>query len=280
MLAAGSLGGMKKHSPPASVTIAYGTFIAAAFMIYILVAEGEFSAILTMSAIMQCLAIALLAMKVVSTGSADGISVRALTMDAIAFACRLSSTIFYNGYLPADVTGDWVYQAIEICSLCLALWLLRHVLVEKRQTYNADDDSLPISGMLLGCLVSAMAFHADLDDRPIFDTMWMAGLLIGTVAVMPQLWLISQNGGRAEALTSHYVATMAVSRVLSGLFMWHAREDLTCKPWAALGGINHAPFAILGAHAFHLLLLGDFGYYYIKAVAKQGFSSMEPTILV
>jgi hypothetical protein len=280
MLAAGSLGGMKKNSPSTSVTVAYGAFLMVAFMIYVLVAEGEFSAILTMSAVMQCLAIALLAMKVVATGSADGISVRALTMDAVAFACRLSSTIFYNGYLPADVTGDWVYQAIEICSLCLALWLLRHVLVEKRQTYNADDDSLPISGMLLGCLVCAMAFHADLDDRPIFDTLWMAGLLIGTVAVMPQLWLISQNGGRAEALTSHYVATMAVSRFLSGLFMWHAREDLTSKPWAALGGINHAPFAILGAHAFHLLLLGDFGYYYIKSVAKQGLCSMEPTILV
>jgi len=281
MLAAvGPLSGMAKNAPPMHVTIAYGAFLMLGVMIYTLVAEGEFSAILTMSAITQCLAISLLAMKVVSTGDAGDISARALTLDAVAFACRLSSTIFFNGYLPADVTGDWVYQAIDICSLCLTLWLLRYVLVDKRQTYNSDDDNLPTSGLLLGCMVMAMLFHADLDDRPIFDTLWMAGLFIGAVSVMPQLWLISQNSGRAEALTSHYVAMMAVSRFLSGIFMWHAREDLSSKPWAILGGWNHGAPVILGAHALHLLLLGDFGYYYIKAIAKNGLSLSEPTIMV
>jgi len=281
MLAAtGRLSGMAKNAPPMHVTIAYGVFLMLGVMIYTLVAEGEFSAILTMSAITQCLAISLLAMKVVSTGDAGDISARALALDAVAFACRLSSTIFFNGYLPADVTGDWVYQAIDICSLCLTLWLLRYVLVDKRQTYNSDDDNLPTSGLLLGCMVMAMLFHADLDDRPIFDTLWMAGLFIGAVSVMPQLWLISQNSGRAEALTSHYVAMMAVSRFLSGIFMWHAREDLSSKPWAILGGWNHGAPVILGAHALNLLLLGDFGYYYIKAIAKNGLSLSEPTIMV
>jgi len=281
MLAAtGRLSGMAKNAPPMHVTIAYGVFLMLGVMIYTLVAEGEFSAILTMSAITQCLAISLLAMKVVSTGDAGDISARALTLDAAAFVCRLSSTIFFNGYLPADVTGDWVYQAIDICSLCLTLWLLRYVLVDKRQTYNSDDDNLPTSGLLLGCMVMAMLFHADLDDRPIFDTLWMAGLFIGAVSVMPQLWLISQNSGRAEALTSHYVAMMAVSRFLSGIFMWHAREDLSSKPWAILGGWNHGAPVILGAHALNLLLLGDFGYYYIKAIAKNGLSLSEPTIMV
>jgi len=280
MLAAGSLSAVTKHTPPTHLIVTYGAFLAVGFMIYTLVAEGEFSAILTMSAVTQCLAISLLAMKVVCTGSAGDISVRGLTLEAVAFACRLSSTIFFNGYLPADVSGDWVYQAIEICSLCLALWLLRHVLVDKRQTYNEEDDSLPISGLLLGSMVLAMLFHADLDDRPIFDTLWMASQFISTAAVMPQLWLISQRGGRVEALTSHYVAMLAMSRFLSGLFFWHCRMDLSSKPWAMLGGWNHGPVAILGANAMHLLLLGDFGYYYIKAAATKGICSLEPTILV
>ena len=44
--------------------------------------------------------------------------------------------------------------------------------------------------------------------------------------------------------------------------MWHARFDITCDPW--VDGFNHAIWVILGAHLLHLVLLGDFGYYYVK----------------
>ena len=33
---------------------------------------------------------------------------------------------------------------------------------------------------------------------------------------------------------------------------------------------SEAIWAILGAHLLHLLLLGDFGYYYVKAMTQQG----------
>ena len=76
-----------------------------------------------------------------------------------------------------------------------------------------------------------------MNDNPLFDTLWMTGLFTGVVAVMPQLWLIIKTGGRAEAMTSHYVAAMALSRILSGIFMWEAREDITSKPW--IEGFQH-----------------------------------------
>merc|ERR1719168_224092 len=124
--------------------------------------------------------------------------------------------------------------------------------------------------MALGSFVCAVVLHADMNSRPLFDALWMAGLFIGVVAVLPQLWLISRHGGRVEALTSHFIAMMAVSRALSGIFMWHARFDITCAPWVE--GYNHAVWAILAAHFVHLLLLGDFAYYYIKSVAKAGLA--------
>jgi len=97
----------------------------------------------------------------------------------------------------------------------------------------------------------------------------MAGLFTGVVAVLPQLSLIMRSGGRAEAMTSHYIAAMAMSRVLSGIFMWEAREDITCKPWVE--GIQHGIIAILIAHGLHLLLLCDFLYYYIGSMTQKGF---------
>ncbi len=66
-------------------------------------------------------------------------------------------------------------------------------------------------------------------------------------------------------MASHFVAVMAFSRVLSGTYMWYAHSEITCEPW--IGDFNHAGYAILAAHAVHLLLLGDFAYFYGKNLA-------------
>lgn len=235
---------------------------------YHLVANGEFSSILTIASMLQCLAFLLLATQTLLSGQAVGISARALALDALALACRLSSTMWLQGYLPVDASGDWVYQLVDIISLVLVIWLLHRVLVDQWRTYQANEDSFAAMSIAFVCFIAAAVFHADMNARPFFDILWMAGLFVSVVAVLPQLWLISQTGGRVEALTSHYIAAMALSRVLSGTFMWHARFDITCEPW--IEGVNHAIWAILGVHLLHILLLGDFAYYYVKAVAKKG----------
>merc|ERR1719506_3484055 len=76
----------------------------------------------------QCLALVLLGLQMISSGSASGISAKALSLDALAICCRLSSTLWLNGYLPVDASGDYVYQAFDICSLGVLAWLLYQVL--------------------------------------------------------------------------------------------------------------------------------------------------------
>merc|ERR1719436_448135 len=218
---------------------------------------------------LQCCGFALLTVQTLTQGTAEGISARALGLDALALCCRLSSTTWLHGYLPVDASGDWVYQAVDFASLALVLWLLHRVLVAKRCSYQEDEDSCAVLPMMFCCFVLAAILHADMNARPIFDTLWMAGLFISVVAVLPQLWLIHRNRGKVEALTSHYIAAMAVSRALSGVFMWHARADITCDFW--VDGVNHAIWAILSAHALHLLLLADFAYY-VRAIAKTGIA--------
>lgn len=256
---------------PPQVLVAYGLFILSAGTVWHLVADGAFSSILTLSVMVQCLGVVLLVLQVVSSGSAAGISVRAFGLDAASLCCRLSSTLWLNGYLPVDASGDYVFQGIDILSLLLVIWLLHHVLTEKKHTYQADEDSLPVLPMTLGAFALAFLLHGNMNSRPLFDSLWMASLFLSTIAVLPQLWLITRTGGHVEALTSHYIAAMAASRALAGIFMWHARSDITCVPW--LGSFNHSIWAILGAHLLHMLLLGDFGYYYIKAVVNKGLQA-------
>jgi len=260
-----------KSAPSALVMGAYAMLIISGATMYHFIAAKEFSSILTMAAMLQTFAFGLLGVQMASSRHANGISVRALGLDALALMCRLSSTVWLNGYLPVDASGDWMYQAIDICSLALVLWLLYQVLVVHKDTYQESEDTFPVTYVALGAVALAVIFHPDMDDFPLFDALWMAGLNISAIAVLPQLWLSARAGGRMEALTTHYIAAMAISRALSGLFMWHAWEDITCQPWVQ--GMNHGIWAITFAHLLHMILLGDFTYYYIRSLLKEGISS-------
>lgn len=261
----------KKDSkmPPTQVLVAYGVFAFSALAVWHMIADGEFSAILTLSVMLHCLGMALLALQVLLTGSVAGISAKALLLDALAVSCRLSSTLWLNGYLPVDASGDFIYQAFDILSLGIVAWLLHQVFVVRSYSYQADEDSLTLLPMVVGAFALAALLHGSMNSRPIFDTLWMAGLFLSSITVLPQLWLITRTGGRVEALTSHHIAAMAFSSALGGIFMWHARNDITCQEWVT--GFNHAIWAILAAHLLHMVLLGDFAYYYIKAVITRGF---------
>lgn len=264
----GEMTGKDQKNQPSLVLAAYMLFTFGSLIVYHFVANGEFSSILTMAQMIQCLAFVLLVIKSCSQGSVAGISGKSLALEALAFVCRLSSTTWLNGYLPVDASGDFVYQAVDLCSLLLVLSLLYRAYLSHRWSYEEDADSLPVLPMIAVCFLLAALLHADMNSRPLFDTLWMAGLFLSVVSVLPQLWHINQTGGVIQACTGHYIAMLATSRALSGIFMWHARFDITCVP--LLEGLNHAIWAILGAHMLHLLLLIDFGYYYVKAVTQQG----------
>merc|ERR1719191_627855 len=263
-----AMSAFKNNQPPNSMLAAYALFFGLVMFVYHFIAEGEFSSILTMAVTFQCLGFALLAAQVLIKGSAHGISGRSLGLEVLSILLRLSSTTWLNGYLPVDASGDWIYQMIDFTSLGLVCWLLYHVVVESQRSYQMEKDDLPVLPLIITSIVLAALLHADMNSRPLFDAAWMAGLNIGGVAVLPQLWIVAKNGGKVDTLTSHFIMAMAVSRLLSGMFMWHARLDITCDMW--FGEINHAIWAILAAHALNLILLGDFGYYYFKAVLSQG----------
>merc|ERR1719162_310063 len=75
----------------------------------------------------QCFAMVLLTMQVFLRGMVQGISVNSLTFHALGLTCRLSSTLWLNGYLPVDASGDRIYQAFDVFSLFLTLRLLAHI---------------------------------------------------------------------------------------------------------------------------------------------------------
>jgi hypothetical protein len=253
-------------SPTSQIAAIYAIFIVISCLVYHLLAEGEFSALLTLSAIMQCLAFALLGWQVVMCGS-TGISAQALVLDGLALCFRLSCTTWLNGYLPVDASGDYAYQITDGLSLLIVLWLI-HRLVSKGCD---NDDNFPVMRTVIVALVLAGVLRSELNDRPLFDTLWMAGLFLSCVSVLPQLWLIRSHGSVAP-MTSHFIAVMALSRIMSGFYMWHAHEEYLPEE-QFIKGFNHSGYAVLGAHFIHLVFLGDFAYYYGKTLTQHGLNA-------
>merc|ERR1719356_2343290 len=106
-----------------------------------------------------------------------------------------------------------------------------------------------------------------MNRRPFFDAIWLVSIFLGSVAVLPQLWMVNMRGGQVHSLTCHYIAAMALSRLLSGIFMWYARNDITCAEW--FEGYNQTTFAILLAQLIHTILLADFAVSYAVSYTRS-----------
>merc|ERR1719163_2118630 len=117
-----------------------------------------------MSVMVQTFAFGLLGAQMAYARHARGISAQALILNALALICRLSSKVWLDGYLPSDASGDWMYQAVDIGSLALVLWLLYQVLVVHVNTYQKAEDTFPTIHVVIGAVSLAVIFHPDMDD--------------------------------------------------------------------------------------------------------------------
>merc|ERR1719230_2131520 len=106
------------------------------------IAEQEFSSVLTMSVLSQSLAFLLIALQISNAKSVAGISGKTMILQALSLCFRLSSTLFLDGYLPLDKTGDMMYQMVDVCSLLMVLHLLKCVYKTHIVTYDQDFDTM------------------------------------------------------------------------------------------------------------------------------------------
>jgi len=254
-----------KQGADVKVILTYVVFLVGAVTLYNALSAG-FSSFLTLCAGLQCLGFVLLAMKVQNHRSTTGLSGKMLAMYGLTLCFRLSSTLHLNGYLPVDQTGDWAYQAIEICSLALVAYLMRCVFVTHRSTYQEQHDSFPITiqNLLMGCFILAVVIHPNLDRWTFFDIMWTTGCYLETLSMLPQLWMLSKIG-EVDALASHFVVLSVLARVCSLIFWYRGFAEL--RP--AHGGFNFPGWGVMGAHVAQLLLSCDFVFLYVKNFGRS-----------
>jgi len=241
--------------------LVYGCFAVIFMFGAKFLSDWKFSAIITTGAAVQLLGFCLLRMKVRKQNGVQGLSSRTLQLFVCVYICRLYSTLQYNGYLPVDRSGDWVYQACEVMALGVAMSLLVTMHGKHEATYDATNDTCPIMAFLAGAAVVAYFVHPSLNNRSVPDFMWTLALYLESVAMVPQLFMLSKRGGAVDALAGHYIACVFVSRLLMITFWFHSYPELKLKN----SEYNLPGYGVVGAQIFQLALFGDFMYYYCKS---------------
>merc|ERR1719326_2570379 len=119
-------------------------FGALGLWIYHEIAEKEFTGVLTLGVFAQAMSFVLLQIQISLKKSVAGISGKTMIMHLVKLVCKLGTTLWLDGYLPMDKSGDWIYQVGDVLSLLMVLQILLCVYVSHKSTYQPDLDQVDI----------------------------------------------------------------------------------------------------------------------------------------
>lgn len=265
--------------------IIYSSLAILLVIAYHLLSDGDFSFLMTLGSLLTTFSFGLLSFKAFSTRNVAGISLKTLQAFAIVFVARLSSILFYEGYLPFDRSGDWFYQLCEILALIQVVALLVAVGVTFRSSYTANNDvfgrfhsAIPSAAgvvWLAGpALILAIMLHPSLNGNWLTDTMWTWALYLEAVATLPQLNMFSRLQGKQKMLepfTANFVFGLAAARLLQFIFWISSFHELNDKYAQHWGGKYPGHFVVV-SQLVNLIVVGDYVYQYISS-ARRGDES-------
>jgi len=266
----------------AALATAYASFIVTFCFTAYHLSDRDFSTTLTISTGVQSLGFLMLMTKVKWSQSVAGISSKTLEMYTIVLFLRLCSTMTKRGYTPVDRTGDHVYHLGDIASLFLCLNLLYKMHRSLAHTYDKTQDTFNIAPCILPAALLAMVCHGHLNGSFFFDTLWFFSLYLETIAMLPQLFMLTKLGGEVEGMTSHFVVLVCAAKCFAWAFWFvgypelaegyvDADDDGIPEDW---GHSNYGGYAIILCYSIQLLGSGDFVYYYMKSVVTQTSMSL------
>lgn len=257
---------LKEHNRE---TKGYVFFFLAIVFIYHFFSDGDFSFLLTLSSLISMASFFMLALYQETTHSCVGISAKMMQCYLILQICRLCAIVPFDGYLPFDRTGDWIYQTVEAFIFLLAGSIVYTCKFRYPSTYADNQDTFNHYYLILPSLVLGVLLHPSLNDFAPSDICWAIALYLESVASLPQLFMF-QREGTVHKWTAHFLAAQATSKVISFLF-WASSFGELHNHSAAKASANplkgYVGYWVLTMQGFQLLVMGDFTYQYYKCLA-------------
>ncbi|XP_072167695.1 ER lumen protein-retaining receptor 2 [Diadema setosum] len=148
------------------------------------------------------LAIILLLWKIWKTRSCAGISGKSQVLFALVFTTR---------YLDLLTSFISIYNtSMKIIYLLCAYATVYMIYIKFKATYDSNHDTFRIEFLVVP--VGGLAFLVNHDFSPL-EILWTFSIYLESVAILPQLFMISKTG-EAETITSHYLFCLGAYRAL------------------------------------------------------------------
>ena len=240
--------------------------IVVILFIYLFISSKVFSFFLVLSSIIQTSAFIIILLKVTDRQSCSGLSANTLICYCILLFARLTSTLFYPGYLPNDSSGTWLYQLSDLISLLTCCLLIYLIYFKYRETSDLMlDNKVPFYYLAIPTYILALIIKSNLNNNFICDTNWAFSMYLEAFAIFPQILLFTLKKGQIEKFTSHYVALCGLSRLFSLIFWLDTYDEL--KVTGSICG-SYVGYFIIGSQIVQLLIMADYYYLYFKSILK------------
>lgn len=241
----------------------WASFALSAAVLFWLFSSGEFSFILTLSSLVSTFSFLVVVMQIEGGGGVAGVSLRMAECYVAVFAGRLCAIVPFEGYLPFDRSGDWLYQASEACALCLAGWVVHCCRARYVRTYNAAADTMNHLWFMVPALAAALIFHPSLNEHTPSDIAWAFALYLESVAVLCQFHMFMREG-KAQAHTAHFLAAQALAKMMSFVF-WAASVRQLSDGRNAYAKVLVGP-CVVAMQIIQLLVMVDFIFNYVECI--------------
>jgi hypothetical protein len=254
--------------------IFWGTIILAILFIFIFISSKDFSFFLVLSSLVQMFAFIIILIKVTNYQNCSGLSANTLICYCILLFARLTSTLFYPGYLPSDSSGSWLYQLTDIISFLICCLLIYLIYYRFKDTSDIMlDNKVPFYYLVVPTYILALVVRGNLNNNLFCDINWTFSMYLETITIFPQILLFSIKKGQIEPFTSHYVALCGLSRLFSLIFWWDTYDEL--KTYDSYCG-PYIGYFVIGAQVLQLLIMADYYYLYFKSLFKgQAINTMD-----
>lgn len=225
-----------------------------------------FSFVYFLGSTLQLLGLLFLGMRMKGSKSVAGISSQSLVMFTLSLSARVMVTSVYEGYLPADSTGDFLIQIVDACSLVVVIYLLYLVHKPFLHTYQSEHDTLSILPIVSACLVSAFFIHADLNRCWFFDTLWAFSLNVEIFQMLPQLFMLAKVGGLVDSVTVHYVVLTFLAAICRlSFWVWAVPGSDELSSGEGFTDLQLGAYYILGGYVFEIAIHLDFVAHCVKS---------------
>eukprot|EP00930_Biecheleria_cincta_P039236 TRINITY_DN26994_c0_g1_i1.p1 TRINITY_DN26994_c0_g1~~TRINITY_DN26994_c0_g1_i1.p1 ORF type:complete len:269 (+),score=53.91 TRINITY_DN26994_c0_g1_i1:92-898(+) len=254
-----------------SMQLLYGGFALACLLVYYKL-EAPPNALydywLTLAAGLQCMAFARLAID--STDSAaEGLSEKTLWAFVIAHVTRISTTVWGEGYIPEDNTGDvYLYQGLELGAVILVIFqVMRMGAVRSGHDVGQGMERwTQLIGMVALAAVLAYFTKSTGHDDYWADLLWMFSTWMDCFALAPQVHLLATGASKVDESATHFAGLTLASSIVFGAFWFRVSYD-RYQDFEREGALIFFK-AIVFASALRVALCATY-FYLFKGVLKK-----------